>query len=66
MGQEHVVEVAVQKEYLTRGTIKIVAEGQNEADQIVQSMISSGELQTVDLRIEWGEPEYQDYTFIVI
>ena len=54
-------DVTVEKEMLCSGTVKVVADNCDDAVAKVDAMILEDKLRTVD--VEWGEPEYVDFTF---
>jgi|SRR5665213_507355 len=60
-------EVSVEKKLIVTGKIKVTAESSPQAFKAVVKMMENQEspLQTSDPRIEWGDPEYDDYSFIV-
>ncbi len=56
--------VTVEKRGYVSGTIEVEAEDAEQAQDAVDAMIASGELQTVDERIEWnGDYDYEDGSF---
>ena len=57
-------KVTVEKRGYVSGVIEVEAEDSEQAQDAVDAMIASGELQTVDERIEWnGDYEYEDDSF---
>lgn len=60
-------DVPVRLERVFTGHIPIDANSPEEAEAIVRKMMANkrNPLQTVDARIEWGEPEYVDGSFDV-
>ena len=55
--------VFVEKEYVVRGHIEVQAGSRHEALQVIEKQMDERRLQTVDARIQWGEPEYIDFSF---
>ena len=56
--------VTVEKRYTASGKITVEAETAEGAVAKVDAMINGRKpLQTIDPRIEWGEPEFDDGTF---
>ena len=57
-------KVTVEKRGYVSGVIEVEAEDSEQAQDAVDAMIASGELLTVDERIEWdGDYEYEDDSF---
>jgi hypothetical protein len=54
-------KVSVEKRMYVTGFVEIESESPENAIEIVNAKIDSGELQSND--VLWGEPEYEDGTF---
>jgi hypothetical protein len=55
--------VTVEKKQVVSGTITVKAKDGTEALEKIREKIESGELQTLDPKISWDDPEYIDFSF---
>jgi hypothetical protein len=56
---KHSIEVI--KRMYCKGVVEVEADSREEAFELVESQIDSGELQTT--AVEWDAPVYEDFTF---
>ena len=54
-------KVSVVKRMYATGSIEVEADSAEEAEEIIEEQIESGELKTTD--INWSEHQYEDSTF---
>jgi hypothetical protein len=53
--------VSVERNFFCKGSIEVLGESQNDANQIVENMIVGQKLNASDSRIKWEETKWMSY-----